>query len=124
MTHLRQPRQIYQSQIENIRAVNSQVDRKLADALVLSSHPECLLLNLVPYLVKVGESLVYVKKLAPFCICWCWRSGCGFGYGCVDELEYERTAGDNSLSSRKEVPSYDAKRRGVMKGVGIRQGSQ
>lgn len=115
VSHLRQTRQIDQSQIKDIRAVNPQVDRKFADALVLPCHPERLLLNLVPNLVEIREPLVYMEKLAPFCVCWSWCSRCGFGYGCVDELEYERTTGDDSLASREKVSSYDAEKSRLMK---------
>ena len=79
------------------------MDGELADALVLARDTERLLLNLAADLVEVGVALVYVKELAPFGVVgWC------VGNGGVDELEDQRSAGDDSLSAGEEVASDDA----------------
>ena len=43
------------------------MDRKFADALVLTSDAEGLLLDLAADFVEVGVAFVYVEELAPFC---------------------------------------------------------
>lgn len=54
---------------------------QLADAFVLPRHPECLLLDLATNVVEVGEALVDMQELAPFCVC-----RCGFSDWRVDKL--------------------------------------
>lgn len=79
------------------------MDREFADALVLPSDPERLLLDLAPYLVKLGETLVDVQELAPLAVRLCWR----VGYGCVDELEDEWSPGDDTRATGEKVSAND-----------------
>lgn len=64
--HLCQTRQINQRQVQHIRAVYPEMNRQLADTLVLTSDSERLLLDLFPYLVELREAFVNVQELAPF----------------------------------------------------------
>ncbi len=59
-THLRQTRQVHQRQVQHVRAVYAEMDGEFADALVLPSDPERLLLDFAPYLAEVGETFVDV----------------------------------------------------------------
>ena len=79
------------------------MDRELADALVLASDAEGLLLDLAADLVEVGVAFVYVEELAPFC-----DIGVAFGGWGVDELEDERSAGDDAGAAGEEVAADDA----------------
>ena len=79
------------------------MDGELADALILTSDPEGLLLDLAADLVEVSVAFVYVKELAPFC-----DIGVAFGGGGVDELEDERSAGDDAGAAGEEVAADDA----------------
>lgn len=96
-THLRQPRQVHQRQIQHIRAVDPQRDRELAHALILAGHAECLLFDLLPDLAIVCEALVYMQELRPL-VGLVARRGFRRG-GSVDELEDERAAGDDALAT-------------------------
>ena len=102
-THLCQPREIDEGKVEHVGAVYAEVDGELADALVLARDAERLLLDLAANLVEVGVALVYVKELAPFGVVG-WR----VGDGGVDELEDERSSGDDALATREEIASDDA----------------
>ena len=79
------------------------MDRELADALVLASDAEGLLLDLAADLVEVGVAFVYVEELAPF-----RDIGVAFGGWGVDELEDERSAGDDAGAAGEEVAADDA----------------
>lgn len=98
-THLRQTWQVHQCQVQHVRAVYPKVDGEFADALVLPSNPERLLLDLAPYLVEFGETLVDVQELAPLAVRLCWR----VRYGGVDKLENEWSPGDDTRTTREEV---------------------
>ncbi len=56
--------QVDEREVEDIRAVNLEVNRKLGDALVLTSYTESLVLDLTSNFVEVGEALVEVEELA------------------------------------------------------------
>ena len=100
--HLCQTWQVHQRQVEDVRAVYPQVDGELADALVLASDAEGLLLDLAADVVKVGVSLVDVQELAPLL-----EVAGRVGHGRVDELEDERPAGDDALAAWEEVAADD-----------------
>ena len=102
-THLCQTRQVHQRQVKHVRAVYAEMDEELADALVLARDAECLLLDLAANLVEVGVALVYVEELAPFGVVG-WR----VGDGGVDELEDERSSGDDALATGEEIASNNA----------------
>ena len=102
-THLRQTRQIHQGEIEYIGTVYPQVNGELADALVLARDAERLLLNLAANLVEVGVAFVYVEELAPF-----RDVRVAFGGWGVDELEDERSVGDDAGAAGEEVAADDA----------------
>ena len=59
-THLGEPGQIDQGEVEHVGTVYPQVDRELRHAFVLSRDAERLLLDLAPNLGKVDETLVEV----------------------------------------------------------------
>ena len=82
------------------------MDGELADALVLARDAEGFLLDLAADLVEVGVALVYVEELAPFGVVGGGRGRVGDGG--VDELEDERSAGDDALAAGEEVASDDA----------------
>ena len=92
-----------------MRTVYPQANRQLAYAFILSGHPERLLLNLLPYLVEVGELFVDVQEGRPFDWFCTRRVAVGGGEGSVDELENERTTGDDALASGQEILAYDSK---------------
>ena len=60
------------------------MDGQFADAFILTGHTECLLLDFLPYLVKLREPFVNVQELAPFSVRVRRRLG---WFGRVDELE-------------------------------------
>jgi hypothetical protein len=66
------------------------------------------LFDLFTYLVEIGEPLVNVKELTPFSMRGVGRERRGFGYRCVDELEDERSAGDDALTAGQKVTAYDS----------------
>ena len=94
---------------EHARALHANMNGELADALVLTSDAESLLLDLATDLVEIGVAFVYVEELAPFC-----DIGVAFGGRGVDELEDERSAGDDAGATGEEVAADDA-------GSGIRR---
>lgn len=103
-THLCQTREIYQGQVENVRAVYPQRNRELANAFVLACHPERLLLNFLPNFVEICEPLVDMQELAPFGVrrgVWRRFRGCRG----MNELEHQWPARYDSLTSRKKIPA-------------------
>src|SRR5882757_1905991 len=65
-THLCEPWQIDQGEVEHVGAAYLQMYRQLRDAFVLASDAERLLLDLAPDLVEIDEALIEVEELAPF----------------------------------------------------------
>lgn len=95
-----------------------QVDGLTVDALVVSGYPRRFVLNLTPNLSKVVElASRHVQELAPFllfgCVCRCvWHVNLLLFVfvavaGKVDELQNERPASDDAVSSRKKVSTND-----------------
>jgi hypothetical protein len=100
-THLRQSGQVHQGQVEYVRAVYAQRDRKLRNTLVLACDTERLLLNLPSNVLEVRELLVDVQELAPL--------ACdGRALGGVNELQDERPPGNDALPAGEEVSADDA----------------
>jgi hypothetical protein len=103
-THLCEPWQIDQGEVENIGAAYLQMYRQLRDAFVLASDTERLLLDLAPDLVEIDEALVEVEELAPFS---------AVAGGRVDQLENERSARHDALAAREEIAPDDADSGGI-----------
>src|SRR6267154_121176 len=88
-THLCEPWQIDQGEVEHVGAAYLQMYRQLRDAFVLASDAERLLLDLAPDLVEIDEALIEVEELAPFS---------AVAGGRVDQLENERSARHDTLT--------------------------
>lgn len=101
--HLCQAGKVYEGQVEDVGAVYAEVDGELADALVLASDAEGLLLDLAADVVEVGVAFVDVEELAPFC-----DVGRVVGDESVNELEDEGSAGDDAGAAGEEVTADDA----------------
>ena len=105
--HFSQARQIDERQVQNVWAVNPERYRQLANAFVLPSHSESLLLDLLANVLKVGEFFVYVEELGPFSKCWAAGRRVA-GFGGVYQLEDKGPARNDALATGKKVPSNDA----------------
>lgn len=119
VTNLGQAGQIDQSKAEDMWRVNLEVNGLSVDALVISSYPRCLVLNLPLDLAKILEPPAgQVVELRPFVLCsnacrrvWCvdliviWLVSALAGD--VDELQNQRSSSDNAASSREKVLSND-----------------
>lgn len=100
-----------------MRGVDLEVDRLSVDALVASSYPGRLVLNLPLDLTKVVELATRdVTKLGPFVLTsyTSWRMryvnlitlGLVFSVTRdVDELQDQRSSCDNATSTRQKVPA-------------------
>ena len=106
--HLCETRKVDQREVEHVRAVYAKVDGQLRDTLVLPSDPERLGLNLLANFAKVCKALVEMEELAVFGEC---RRLDALSDGRVYKLQDERSARNNSLSSRQEVPADNAVKR-------------
>lgn len=74
-TYSRDTWEIYQCEVENVRRIDLKADGDVRDALVLSSGPLCLSLDLLSDLVEIMKHLVgSVIEFSPldirFCMCW------------------------------------------------------
>ena len=98
-THLCEPWQIDQGEVEHIGAAYLQVYRQFRDTFVLASDAERLLLDLTSDLVEIYEALVEVEELAPFS---------AVADGRVDQLENERSTRHDALAAREKVAPDDA----------------
>jgi hypothetical protein len=98
-THLCEPWQIDQGEVEHIGAAYLQMYRQLRDTLVLAGDAIRLLLDLAPDLVEIDEALVEVEELAPFS---------AVAGGRVDQLENEWSARHDALAAREEIAPDDA----------------
>jgi len=109
-----QARQIDQRQAEHVGREDFQVDGLSIDALVISCYSRRFVLNLASDLGEVVKlASRHVEELAPFllfgCACGClWHVDLFLLVfvavaGEVDELENERTAGDDAVSSWEKV---------------------
>lgn len=103
-THLSEPWQIDQGEVEHIGAAYLQMYRQLRDALVLASDAVRLLLDLAPDLIEIDKALVEVEELAPFS---------AVAGGRVDQLENERSARHDALAAREEIAPDDADSGGI-----------
>ena len=117
-THLCETGQIDQSQTENMRRVDLEVDGLTVNTLVVSSDSGRLVLNLSLDLAKIVEATTgNVVELSPLVL----TSNRGWGVwhvdlialgsvgiaGDVDELQNQRTTSDDAASSWKKVATND-----------------
>jgi hypothetical protein len=73
-THLCEPWQVSQGEVEHIGAAYLHMYGQLKDAFVLASDAECLLLDLAPDLIEIEEALVEEKKPLPAGVWTNWRT--------------------------------------------------
>lgn len=116
-TRLCETGQIDQCETENVRRVDFEVDGLSVDALVTSCYPGRLILNLSLDLAKVIELAARnVTELAPLILTgytggsvWyieliAFRLVLSLAWH-IDELQNERSSGDDAASTRQEIPS-------------------
>jgi hypothetical protein len=112
VTNLGQTRQINQSQVEDMRRVDFEVDGLPVDALVGSRDPRGFILDLSLHVGEVVEPPVWnVMELGPLRAPRYVGGSVGVVDGLwsilivgdVDELKNQRPAGDDAASSRQEV---------------------
>lgn len=109
MAYLRETWKIHKRQAQNMRRVNLEVYGRAVDALVATSYPRSLIFNFPLHVQEIGEpSVGNVMELGPFRLC-CYAGRCMllgsifvFRWD-IDELEDERSPGDNTTSTRKKV---------------------
>lgn len=114
MTNLGQTRQIDQRQTQDVGRVDFQVNGLPVDALVVSCYPRSLVLDLALDVGKVVEALAgNVEELSPLLLAGNARGRVGNVdfivvvvvalAGQVDELENERSAGDDAAATGQEI---------------------
>lgn len=115
-TYLGQPWQINESQVENVRRVDFEVDGLPVDSLVGTSHSGRFVLDLSLYIAEIGEPAIRnMVEFSPFRLArsywgsvrilnWVWISVI---LGDIDELQYQRSPRDDTATTRKEISADD-----------------